>query len=198
VLYGQIGLVYRLGAARSATTQIKAPSAVESVVIKSTAAEATATSPLLNAPIAKAKPLDSDRDGISDMKDECVNTESRVPVDDKGCDYFNGVVEGIQFDAGSDALTIETRSVLGRMVDVLIRHPKVRISIAAHTDNRGPARDNLMMTRYRVVAIMRFLVDRNESFRAMICGLCSGSYFSHLSAVAYPVRDLYDKCLIKR
>jgi len=145
VLFGQLGLVYRIGKARRAPIE-----------------DLTADNTVLALPLVK--PLgydrDSDRDNILDRDDLCNDTLSGVPVKDNGCDYFDGPVEGVDFGPKSDVLSLETRSVLGRLVDVLKRHPNVRIIVAAHTDNLGPATENLMLSKYRVLAVTRFFVDQ--------------------------------------
>ncbi len=156
ILLGRAALVYRFGSAgpRSRpTARIPTPAPAP----QAPTAETGSTSTLL---ITDATPLDSDLDGVLDTDDQCNTTPAGTPVDSDGCEFFTGVIDGIVFDSGSDVLTLESRSILGEVVDVLTQFPQARISIAAHTDAQGPGSDNLELSKRRAIAVTRFLVEQ--------------------------------------
>jgi len=84
-------------------------------------------------------PLDSDGDGIPDLRDSCPTTPRGTPVDTEGCAIFNGAIEGVNFETNSDKLTSEALAVLSGVAGTLREYPDVSVTIEAHTDNRGNA-----------------------------------------------------------
>lgn len=154
ILLGRAALVYRFGdAAPRRRPAVRAPAPAP----LPPAAETGTTSTLL---ITDSSPLDSDNDGVLDTEDQCTSTPSGTPVGSDGCEFFSGVIDGIVFDSGSDVLTLESRGILGEVVDVLSQFPQARVSIAAHTDAQGPGDGNLDLSKRRAVAVTRFLVEQ--------------------------------------
>lgn len=74
------------------------------------------------------------------------------------CDPLNGVVSGVQFGADEHALNEEARRSLDVIVEALQSELDVVIAIEGHTDNRGNARDNLELSKKRVMSVARYLV----------------------------------------
>jgi OOP family OmpA-OmpF porin len=83
-----------------------------------------------------------------------------MPVDNTGCELFAGVVEGVNFESGSDVLTAEAQQVLNDVAQTLGEFPVIRVSIDAHTDNQGSAQSNLQLSKRRAVAVARYLVEQ--------------------------------------
>jgi len=108
-------------------------------------------------------PLDSDGDGIPDLRDSCPTTPRGTPVDTEGCAIFNGAIEGVNFETNSDKLTSEALAVLSGVAGTLREYPDVSVTIEAHTDNRGNASDNLLLSKRRAISVARFLVDQGIS-----------------------------------
>lgn len=157
IQFGRAALVYRFGSAeprRRSTPVARAPQPDPSSIPE---AETGTTSSLL---ITDSTPLDSDGDGVLDTSDQCSDTPAGTPVGSDGCEFFTGVIDGIVFDSGSDVLTLESRGILGEVVDVLGQFPQARISISAHTDSQGPGAGNLELSKRRAVAVTRFLVEQ--------------------------------------
>ncbi len=157
--YVQAALIYRIGESgsrrsRPATQRAPVTPAPTPATIP---AETDSTSSLV---ITDATPLDSDADGVVDTADQCNDTLAGTPVGADGCTYFDGAIEGVVFDSGSDVLTLEARSILGEVVDVLNQYPQTRITIGAHTDNQGSGESNLMLSKQRAIAVTRFLVEQ--------------------------------------
>ena len=151
--YAQLGLIYRFGDAdaQRSSTSIKTP-VTASVPALPTPTEIT--------PSITSTTLDSDADGVPDTLDNCPRTAVGLPVDGSGCDEFTGAIEGVQFESGSDVLTYSAQQKLGEVAQTLNRYPGVRVAVAAHTDNQGPAASNLQLSKRRAIAVARFLVEQ--------------------------------------
>jgi OOP family OmpA-OmpF porin len=114
--------------------------------------------------------LDNDGDGIADILDRCVDVAETANgfEDADGCAdevppavaEFTGVVEGIQFAAGSAKLLPGARALLVKAAGVLKKYPELRISIAGHTDDSGRPMANLELSARRAVAVKTFLVGQ--------------------------------------
>jgi len=150
--YGQLGLVYRLGSAaprtRQASPRIDVPTPA-----------AIPQAPRTPEPITRT-PLDSDSDGVLDTADACPNTAVGVPVNESGCALFNGVIEGVNFESGSDRLTASAETVLSGVANTLRNFPDIRVAVEAHTDNQGGAQSNLQLSKRRAIAVARYLVEQ--------------------------------------
>ncbi len=79
------------------------------------------------------------------------------------CDPLNGVVQGVVFDADQHALNEQARRSLDQIVEAMRQELDAVIAIEGHTDNRGSARDNLELSKKRVMAVARYLVVRGVS-----------------------------------
>lgn len=101
---------------------------------------------------------DSDGDGVNDRDDKCLDTREGVSVDANGCD-FTGVLDGVTFTTGSADLTQQGSVALDKVVAELKKNPQVKVSIQAHTDNRGAAAANMALSRKRAETVVRYLVD---------------------------------------
>ncbi len=152
--YAQLGLVYRIGdAGRRGRLRVPTPPPVP-------AAPQVNTTPLPAAPEPAAAPLDSDADGVIDIQDNCPSTPIGRPVNSVGCELFNGVIEGINFESGSDRLTSDSVDILSGVATTLRQYPDIRVSVEAHTDNQGSAESNLQLSKRRAIAVARFLVEQ--------------------------------------
>lgn len=101
---------------------------------------------------------DTDGDGVLDKDDSCDSTKEGASVDANGCD-FTGVLDGVTFATGSADLTQDGTKALDEVILVLKKNPQVKVSIQAHTDNRGPAAGNMSLSRKRAETVVRYLVD---------------------------------------
>ena len=146
--YAQLGLVYRFGSAgRSTSTVAVAPEQPEVV-----------TAPVAPKPEVFQTELDSDADGVADAIDACPNSNAGSPVNADGCELFNGVIEGVNFESSSDKLTGESTEILRGVAQTLLSYPDIRVAIEAHTDNQGSAASNLELSKQRAISVARFLV----------------------------------------
>ncbi len=108
------------------------------------------------------EPQDTDGDGVFDEFDQCDSTEVGRAVDDRGCS-FNGVVEGLFFDSSSATLSPAAMDVLDNVIAELLRYPSVLLEVQAHTDNSGPARDNLDLSQQRARSVVQYMVQNGIS-----------------------------------
>lgn len=69
-------------------------------------------------------------------------------------------VVGLSFPSGSDELDEESEPLIGRLVDALVRFPEARLRIEGHTDSRGDANQNQMLSRRRAEAVRDVLLER--------------------------------------
>jgi outer membrane protein OmpA-like peptidoglycan-associated protein len=63
------------------------------------------------------------------------------------------------FDFDSAMLTLESRPIIQRMADALIRYPRTEIVIAAHTDSDGPDDFNRKLSERRALSLLEDLVE---------------------------------------
>ena len=158
--YAQLGLVYRIGdAGRRAPSRVSAPEAPEE-------APKVITTPAITESVTAA-PLDSDADGVADAVDSCPNSIAGTPVNSAGCALFNGAIEGINFESGSDRLTADSQQILSGVAATLQNYPEIRVSVEAHTDNQGSAESNLQLSKRRAIAVARYLVEQGVAGRRL-------------------------------
>ncbi|ASJ75555.1 OmpA family protein [Granulosicoccus antarcticus] len=174
--YVQLGLVYRIGSHRygspRSTGQPVAPSAVDDVPIVGPIVDQLPPVPVIEPePVEELPPVkpekitppDADGDKVPDAEDKCLDTAPGAPVRVDGCPIFDGVVEGVNFRAGSARLTSEANVVLAGVAQTLRDYPDIRVIIEAHTDNEGAASANLQLSKRRAIAVARYLVDAGIS-----------------------------------
>lgn len=107
---------------------------------------------------ARLPVLDHDNDSVADTVDACLQTPRNSPVDEDGCSLFRGSIKNVAFEPGDHQLNTESRDSLAELVELLNEHPEVVLQIEGHTDNRGSAKDNLALSKRRVMAVTRYLV----------------------------------------
>lgn len=69
-------------------------------------------------------------------------------------------LKSVLFELGTTALLEESYSELNVVVDFLKANPKVEIELEGHTDNRGDAKKNLVLSQQRVDKIKSYLVSK--------------------------------------
>lgn len=103
---------------------------------------------------------DKDNDGVPDSIDDCMNTAPGEAVTATGCAIFGGVLEGVQFESGSDKLLDEAQVVLNDAADALLSDPNLQVEVQAHTDSQGAAEFNIALSKDRALATVRYLMLR--------------------------------------
>lgn len=104
---------------------------------------------------------DSDGDGVPDNFDRCPETVVGAAVDGNGCPVRQIVVlNGVNFNTGSAALTDGAKQVLDGVVETLRSQRASLIEIAGHTDSRGDAQSNLALSQKRAESVRDYLIER--------------------------------------
>lgn len=111
---------------------------------------------------------DQDADGVINELDNCSDTLASRPVDEQGCELFSGTLENVQFAPDSHQLSEQSRQALDLLVKRMQAHPDVVLAISGHTDNRGNARDNLELSKKRVLSVVRYLVLNGVDGRRLL------------------------------
>ncbi len=76
-------------------------------------------------------------------------------------EHVKTVVENfsrVYFETDSDSLTGETKGALDANVEILQKHPDVKVQIQGHTDERGTTDYNLALGDRRANAVKEYLV----------------------------------------
>ncbi|MEM7259649.1 MAG: OmpA family protein, partial [Pseudomonadota bacterium] len=178
--YAQLGLMYRLGQRKRDDIEVveifePATPTVASPIVLPEPAPAE-TSPVAQAPMAApvepiiaaaSIPKDTDRDGVLDRRDDCPATVRGSTVDRQGCAVFSGTIEGIQFQPASAELTDEGVDILDDISRTLRDYPRTHLTIKAHTDNRGDADKNQMLSERRARTVVDFLARHGFPYNRM-------------------------------
>jgi outer membrane protein OmpA-like peptidoglycan-associated protein len=113
---------------------------------------------------------DSDGDGVVDRLDRCPQQgETKNGFEDEdGCPdtlpaavaQFSGRIEGVAFEPNQAVLTPGSLPILDRAVAMLREHAGIRIEIAGHSDNLGPADKNRALSQARAEAVRAYLIEK--------------------------------------
>jgi outer membrane protein OmpA-like peptidoglycan-associated protein len=113
---------------------------------------------------------DRDGDGILDRDDQCPDEPENFNgfQDTDGCpdeipeevSRFTGVIKGINFETNKATIKAESHRVLDEAVQVLEKHPSIRLEIIGHTDSTGKAERNMELSRERATAVRQYFVDK--------------------------------------
>ncbi|MEE3327037.1 MAG: OmpA family protein [Myxococcota bacterium] len=101
-----------------------------------------------------AGPLDTDRDGITDDKDQCPGTPIGASVEERGC----WTLSGSNFATGSADLRPSALADLTAIAKVLEDNPSLRIQVEGHTDSTGSDAINQTLSTQRAEAVRTQLV----------------------------------------
>jgi len=105
--------------------------------------------------------LDSDGDGVVDRLDRCPGTKAGAKVDANGCEIPEVIsLKDVNFATNSATLTAASSATLDQAAATLIKRGKVRVEVAGHTDSRGSAKRNRVLSQQRAEAVMRYLVSK--------------------------------------
>lgn len=73
------------------------------------------------------------------------------------CTGIDRIVSGVAFERGSTRLSGQSRRALEPVVRLLRRDPLITVSVEGHTDNRGGARQNMMLSERRAKVVAAYL-----------------------------------------
>ena len=121
-------------------------------------------------PTAAPRDPDPDGDGVLEPADRCpdqAETMNRFADADGCADEVPpdlaarlGDLAGVRFASGTVRLDRRSRPILDQLAAVLLRHPDVRVGIAAHTDVGGKPERELELTQQQAEYLKWYLVDK--------------------------------------
>lgn len=100
-------------------------------------------------------PVDSDGDGVVDMKDQCPNTPKGDIVDQTGCSLK--VDLNINFEFDSAVINNSYDSKIKKFADFMKAFPSVKAKIEAHTDSKGSEEYNQTLSEKRAASTVKAL-----------------------------------------
>ena len=112
-------------------------------------------------------PTDKDGDGILDPEDACPDQPGPKDVDPKknGCPAARieqgqiKILQQVKFETAKAVIRPESDSILEAVSKILKEHPEVKaLSVEGHTDNRGNAALNKVLSQNRAKAVVTWLV----------------------------------------
>lgn len=113
---------------------------------------------------------DTDGDGFMDPDDQCVQLPENENgfEDDDGCPdtmpdeviAFTGIFRGISFATDRTDIQDQSKTALDAAVELLKKHPSLRILIVGHTDSQGRRIYNIRLSRRRAESVKRYLVSQ--------------------------------------
>ena len=115
-------------------------------------------------PVVKPEtlPVDSDGDGVVDLKDECAFTEAGARVDERGCYVILQSEHEVRLDVkfAFDSAEIESGFIgnIQEVVDFMREYPLTRVVIEGHTDSDGSQTYNQGLSERRALSVANFLV----------------------------------------
>jgi OOP family OmpA-OmpF porin len=75
-----------------------------------------------------------------------------------GCTIKDEIkLSGVNFATDSAVLVPESETVLNYGVATLKKYPQMVIEVRGHTDNRGTAKHNLILSQHRAESVMQYL-----------------------------------------
>jgi outer membrane protein OmpA-like peptidoglycan-associated protein len=124
---------------------------------------------------------DNDKDGIADAQDKCQNAPETINgFDDKdGCPdniqvkevVKTMVLKGVNFKTNSAELMAESYRVLDEIVPQIQGNLEITFEIAGHTDNRGNATKNQMLSQTRAQSVANYFIQKGvDSKRLKVMG----------------------------
>lgn len=119
------------------------------------------------APLPAAANPDTDGDGVANEEDRCPS--SAGPATNRGCPELQAdarkllreATKQIGFELNKATLLPSSYATLDCLAQLLRDYPDYSLSIAGHTDSRGPAAYNLRLSRERAAAARRYLLEKD-------------------------------------
>jgi outer membrane protein OmpA-like peptidoglycan-associated protein len=93
-----------------------------------------------------------------------------IRIAEGGIKYYDRIMEdgkvvasGIRFDSGKASLKPESMGIINEMVEVMEKHPELKISIEGHTDSDGNVEDNMKLSEARAQTVKGTMVQLGVS-----------------------------------
>jgi outer membrane protein OmpA-like peptidoglycan-associated protein len=109
---------------------------------------------------------DTDNDGVNDEADKCPNEAGTAG--NKGCPEIKEEIKqkigfaakNIFFQFASDIILKKSFVSLNEVAKVLAENPSLKLTIAAHADNRGTPERNMMWSERRAKAVADYFISK--------------------------------------
>lgn len=119
-----------------------------------------ATPLVQNCPTPEGDKGDGDGDGVINCLDQCPTSEAGQTIGPDGCPVPVSIdLKGVTFAYDKATLGAEAKAVLAEALEILQRHPALKVQVAGHTDSRGDASYNQALSERRAKAVYDFLVS---------------------------------------
>ena len=102
-------------------------------------------------------PADDDRDGVTNDKDKCPDSDLNYEVDEDGCTISYTLHVNFEFD--SSVLTESSMSIIKKFSVFMDEPKRLNIEIQGHTDTRGTNEYNQKLSERRAKAVYDALVE---------------------------------------
>lgn len=104
---------------------------------------------------------DRDRDGVEDRFDQCPNTPCDFSVDKYGCPVKTTLK--INFETNSAEINYHSMPKVYNFAKILLTNKGSQIRILGHTDSRGSASKNLLLSERRAESVVQALIGMGIS-----------------------------------
>lgn len=112
-------------------------------------------------PAQDCSALDSDGDDVNDCMDRCPDSVAGQTIGQDGCPVAVTIdLRGVNFDFDRDTLRSDSVAVLDETVEILRRHPDLRVEVAGHTDSKGSEAYNQALSERRARAVYDYLIEQ--------------------------------------
>jgi OOP family OmpA-OmpF porin len=112
------------------------------------------------APVVTCADKDSDGDGVNDCNDKCPNTPAGTTVGPDGCPVPVTIdLRGVNFDFDKSKLRPDAIAILNEAIEVLKKHPELKVEVAGHTDLCGTDAYNQKLSERRAKAVYEYLTS---------------------------------------
>lgn len=119
---------------------------------------AATASPAGESKPATPEPL-PDEPGISPALERSLSEAGFKTVPQAGGELKIELLDKISFASGQTRLSTGDRETLSRLAQLLMDHDDVRIMVIGHTDSRGDAGYNMVLSRQRAMQVGTYLID---------------------------------------
>ena len=118
--------------------------------------------------VESAKPVSTQKSGDS--------SGTRIVDQTPSARDMVGILLAVNFNSGSDALTPVAKRHLDDLLPIMEVHSTLRFKVSGHADDRGDAEHNLMLSKKRARAVVRYLARGGIAVRQLITRAYGESY----------------------
>ncbi len=115
------------------------------------------------ASVASVALKDSDKDGVSDAKDKCPDSQTQYKVNNDGCTVYMKRKQTMEllvnFDNDESAVSSEAIKEIAKVAEFMKSYRQTQLTIHGHTSSQGKATHNLQLSQARAQAIVDVLVN---------------------------------------